>query len=144
MRNPLGRAIAIAALALTAIRCGDSEWSGINVSAMDEWQGASVAIDGRQVGQLQHLMLHDSAWEEWLKKQHGDSPIFRMVALNVPFKTGTVSPGVHKVVIRKPDRGAVEGEFTYPDPRGSSVQFCTIIGDKLDCRPGPDAYGSHP
>jgi hypothetical protein len=111
---------------------------------MDEWRGASVAIDGRQVGQLEHLMLHDSAWEEWLKKQHGDSPMFHMVALNVPFKSDKLAPAVHKVVIQKPGGRSVEGEFTYPDPRGSSVQFLMINGDKLDCQPGADAYRSHP
>jgi hypothetical protein len=142
--RPLGRVFAVAAVALATIRCSDSEWSGVNISAMEDWHGASVVIDGRQVGKLEHLMLHDSAWEEWLKKQHGDSPMFHMVALNVPFEASKVGPAVHRVVIQKLGRGSVEGEFTYPDPRGSSVQFLMVNGDKLENQPGPDAYGSHP
>ncbi len=125
--------------------CGfEPEWSGINVNASEEWIGATVAIDGREAGKLEYLMLHDSAWEKSLKKQHGDSPAFRVVALNVALDTGTFPRGVHKVRVEKVGRGVAEGEFTFPDPRGSTVQFLSINGQTLENSPGPDAHGSHP
>ena len=143
-RHPLGRAIIVVGLVLAASRCGsESDWTGVNISASDDWLGATVTIDTHQVGKLEHLMLHDTLPEEVLKKQYGDSPMFHMVALNVPVNPSTSRHGVHRVRIEKADR-AVEGEFTFPDPRGSRVQFLSINGQTLMNNPGPDAYGSRP
>ncbi len=56
------------ALALAGSGYGlEPEWTDINVNAPEEWTGATVAIDGREAGKLEYLMLHDSAWEKWLK-----------------------------------------------------------------------------
>jgi hypothetical protein len=143
-RHPLGRVIVICGLALAAFRCGsEADWTGVNVSASEEWLGATVTIDTHQVGKLEHLMLHDTLPEKVLKKQFGDSPMFHMVALNVPVNASTSGHGVHRVRIEK-HSSAVEGEFTFPDPRGSRIQFLSISGQTLVNNPGPDAYGSHP
>jgi hypothetical protein len=143
-REPLGRVIILCGLSLGALRCGsESDWTGVNVSASDEWLGATVTIDSHQVGKLEHLMLHDTLPEAVLKKQYGDSPMFHMVALNVPVNPRTSRHGVHRVKIEKADR-SIEGQFTFPDPRGSKIQFLSVSGQTLVNNSGPDAHGSHP
>jgi len=142
-RKPLGRVVATVALVLGSFGCGsDDEWTGVNVGAMEDWVDASVSIDGHRVGKLDHLMLHDTIWEKGMKKAQGDSPLFHMVALNIPFDRGRMKHGVHTVRIEKAGHPVVQGEFTFPDPRGSSVQHLWINGQTLENNPGPDAYGS--
>jgi hypothetical protein len=144
-RQPLGRAFPLLLLIAAAARCeSEAHWTGISINAMEEWVDATVSIDGTPVGNLQFLALHDSAYENWLKKKDGDSPLFHAVALNVPFNPGKMRAGVHTIQIAKPGLATVQGEFTFPDPRGSSVQFVSINGQSLSNSPGPDAHGSHP
>ena len=143
-RHPLGRVWMLLLLTLPGIACsGESDWTGISVSAPDSWIDAVVSIDGQKVGTLQYLMLHDTVLEKSLKKST-DSPLFNSVALNVPINPTRSRSGVHRIRIEKPDRPSVEGEFTWPDPRGSKVQFLSVIGNSLHNEAGPDAKGSHP
>lgn len=140
----LGRVSFLLLLALPGSGCSpESDWTGITVNATEAWVDATVTIDGQNVGKLQYLMLHDTAAEKVIQK-NGDSPMFHSVALNVPFDPKRVRPGVHKVQIEKPGQPPVAGEFTWPDPRGSKVQFLSVIGHSLQNEPGPDASGSHP
>lgn len=143
-RRPWGRVVLVVCLALACSSCdSEPDWTGVNVSASDDWLGATVTIDTHEVGKLEHLMLHDTLPENLLKKNYGDSPMFHMVALNVPVNPRTSRHGTHRIRIEKGDR-VIEGEFTFPDPRGSKVQFLSIIGQTLLNNPGPEAHGSHP
>jgi hypothetical protein len=142
-RKPLGRVIPIVALVLVVAGCGsESDWTGVSISASEEWVDATVTIDSHQVGRLQHPMLHDTTGEKLLKRGYGDSPMFHLVALNVSFDASKARRRVHKVRIEKEGRNPVEGEFTFPDPRGSSVQHLMINGQSLEISPGPDAKAS--
>src|SRR5215813_10843674 len=83
-REPLGRVISSLLLVAGIEGCGfGPHWRGVNVSAMDEWQGAAVSIDGVEVGKLDYLRTHGTWFEKWLKRK-GDSSMFHVVTLNVP------------------------------------------------------------
>ena len=139
-RKPLGRVVSSVLVVAAAICCDfDDHWRGVNVSGMEEWRGATVSIDGSAVGKLDYLMTHDTWFEKWMKRK-GDSPMFHVVSLNVPFDLQRAKAGTHQVSVAKPGGAALTLQITYPDPRGD-VTFLSINGDHLEDN---TATGTHP
>jgi hypothetical protein len=142
-RKPLGRVSVLLLFALVGIACSpEPDWTGISVNATEAWADATVTIDGQKAGTLEYLMLHNTAAEKALEKK-GNSPILHSVALNIPFDPKRARPGVHRIRIEKPGQPPVDGQFTWPDPRGSRVQFLSIVGQSLMNDPSPDASDGH-
>jgi hypothetical protein len=98
---------------------------------MEEWRGAVVSIDGVAVGKLEYLRTHGS-WFEKLLKGSGDSPMFHVVTLNVPFDPQRTPVGAHVVSVAKPGGPTLKCELTYPDPRGVDVASLAISANKLE------------
>ncbi len=58
---------------------------GFVVIAPDSYDGATLTVDGKPVGQLRYLSIHGSLFEDILTKIYGDSPANHVVSARINF-----------------------------------------------------------
>jgi hypothetical protein len=107
----------LVALSALAVACDDAERGFeelICVGSAKEMHGAVVSLDGKPVGRLDYLMLHDTWFDQLLKKLYPDSPAHDAVALNIAIRPDGLSKGEHEVSISKPGFADHVQTFTYP------------------------------
>lgn len=125
------RILAIAIL-LLCLRC-DSEdpQHGFSIVAQEQFVGATVLLDGRQLGQMQHLDTHGGPLEALMKRIYGETPALNVVVVNVDLSERGLPSGRHTLRVEKAGVPAAEGAFMYPFDTDDEWQVFFVNGQTI-------------
>jgi len=104
---------------------------GFLVAAPDAYVGARVLLDGKEVGELQHLETHGGLFETAMKKFYGDSMAFHVVALKIDLARTSLRNGEHELRVEKAGQPVAAGSFAYPF-NGERFQTFFVNGKKIE------------
>ena len=105
----------VALLALLPAGCDpEPELDTLTVAGDQSFLHAGVEIDGDVVGQLQPLDGPGTLFRALLPTAAADSPLTRMVALNVPIDRSRMPHGQHTVRLTRAGQPAFTASFRYP------------------------------